>query len=815
MPTRENTPRWLLVMLMLLACVPMAHAVIMVLTPLRTVLDTSQFIVVGVVDKFYPEKPAMLLKVTEDLKGKLPTRELPMLLKGDEEAEKGKQIPLLLKRLGPDLPVILFLNKRGMNFTGLGFTNGTWFSLTGQQTDDTRVILNLTHAEPYLRRTFKGTTDEMKDVVVGATIGKTKPPEYDAKEPPGYGPELPAKKSASLLHRRGALFGVIPTIGLGGPLALLAILFPALFGGVFVLFRRWTAFITVLSINSTLTLVYWLAGPQLRGTWLGNPYAQWTLMSAVILFGVLWAWRRHLTYLTDPAEMPAPRKTEFLVLLFMTITSAASLVLLWYLSDSRVGVKTDLAWMLMLMLTLGMAAAFLYNAWRHFTGSTIPLATEGVLLGVALLGHLGYAGYRWNADSGYAGRAEEGSQASFRVESLWTYQTDDPGVVLATLCIDGDRIYAAAAHPSPTLKLSTLACLDRATGKKIWDSIDTLPDLKEMISSPVLADGRLYFGEGFHDDANCRFFCVDAASGKKIWDYQTTSQTESTPALAHGRVFFGAGNEGVLCLDAATGKKLHWRYPDNPKQGRLFRVGSGILVDGKRVFFGSGVARNQPQDKGETALVSLDADTGKLLWKVPADYPCWSQPILFDKKLYVTLGNGDIVQDALAPEKPGGQVLCLDPDTGKEHWRFDLPNGVIEKPAVDADHVYVGCRDMQVYCLGRFDGKERWRRFLESPVIAAPVPVKASDSDLTRSVIVTATGGKVAALHPHDGGAQWTYSLAGDTFDQRPHLSSTPRVVTTSTETEERRRIYFGGGPYDMNSRKAAVHCLEDVVKLK
>src|SRR6185369_17286727 len=42
-------------------------------------------------------------------------------------------------------------------------------------------------------------------------------------------------------HNGGLLFGVIPTLGVGAPLAILALLFPTVFGGVFVLFRQWLA----------------------------------------------------------------------------------------------------------------------------------------------------------------------------------------------------------------------------------------------------------------------------------------------------------------------------------------------------------------------------------------------------------------------------------------------------------------------------------------------------------------------------------------------------------------------------------------------
>ena len=55
------------------------------------------------------------------------------------------------------------LNKR---YTAFGYTNGTWFQMIGQAEDDpAKVRWGFTHCEPYLRRTFKGTTEALKQVV--------------------------------------------------------------------------------------------------------------------------------------------------------------------------------------------------------------------------------------------------------------------------------------------------------------------------------------------------------------------------------------------------------------------------------------------------------------------------------------------------------------------------------------------------------------------------------------------------------------------------------------------------------------------------
>src|SRR5262249_11845869 len=149
---------------------------------------------------------------------------------------------------------------------------------------------------------FKGTTAEMRQLVIDYLAGKRKAPELDEKEAPGFGPEFkaepPATKSARIRpfthFQTGPLFAVIPTLGIGGPLASLALLFPTVFGGVLVLFRQWLAFITVLSVNSTLYLLYLWQGFHLRGTWLGSEAGLWFAMTLIALAGTIWAWSRQV-----------------------------------------------------------------------------------------------------------------------------------------------------------------------------------------------------------------------------------------------------------------------------------------------------------------------------------------------------------------------------------------------------------------------------------------------------------------------------------------------------------------------------------------
>ena len=155
--------------------------------------------------------------------------------------------------------------------------------------------LDVPRLEPYLRRTFKGTTEEMKKLLQEGLKDSKKFPAVNKQEPPGFGPEAPQKSSQAPPPPRAPLFAVIPTLGVGGPLAILALLFPSLFGGVLVLFRQWGAYFTVVSVVSLLYCLQEWCAAALVESWWGTRTALWLTTTFITLAGVIWAWRRNVT----------------------------------------------------------------------------------------------------------------------------------------------------------------------------------------------------------------------------------------------------------------------------------------------------------------------------------------------------------------------------------------------------------------------------------------------------------------------------------------------------------------------------------------
>lgn len=738
-----------------------AEAVITRLTPLKEVLTSEQLIFMTRVEAVYPDKPAMVLIVTEQLKDKTPFTRLPINLTGDSEAAKDKHTPQLLKRVAPDLPLMVFASKRGKRYTAFGYTNGTWFQMIGHVEDDPRTVRwAFTHCEPYLRRTFKGTTAELRQVVIDGLSGKKAPPEPNEKEPPGFGPEVKpqtAPKDKSSRGASGPVVAVIPSVFVLGPLALLATIFPAVFGG---LLRRWTALLTIASTVSTLYVLHALVRGWIKDYWWSSLWFLWLVMALVSLAGTWWAWRRYRTAIQTgmPVSELLPRRGEVIVLGLFSLAGLG--IVGWCLRD---GTLLEAPWKELLVVWLVGWAGTAYVLYLHFSRNGAPtvqpfLPAEVIMLLVLGLGCAGIGATSVSKNS-----------AEGKVEVAWKFEPIDRGFIVSSPLVVGDRVYVAGAHSKGFGSFGALYCLDRATGQRLW-VFDNDGDMKQVFSTPCVADGRLYIGEGFHQDRDCKLFCLDAATGKKLWECETASHTESSPCVADGRVYVGAGDDGVHCLDAPTGKKL-WHFPG------LHVDASPVVVNG-RLYAGSGVG----DVYNTTEVFCLDAKNGRPLWRVPIDLPAFSAPVVVGDRVFFGIGNGNFLQSA---DKPRGALLCLRARDGRRLWQYDVADGVHSRPAVDDKHVYFGARDQHLYCVDQAEGRLRWKQDLGSPLLASPAL-------LGGSLYVATSGGRLDCLSASDGQTLWSFDVAAYTQEKAQLLSSP--LVTGEPGKGQPRLIYLGGG---------------------
>src|SRR5690242_18786290 len=167
-----------------------------------------------------------------------------------------------------------------------------------------------------------------------------------------------------------------------------------------------------------------------------------------------------------------------------------------------------------------------------------------------------------------------------------------------------------------------------------------------------------------HGNHLCNLYCLDTATGRELWHFPTEDHIESSPRAAGGKVFFGAGDDGVYGVDAATGSETwHFRAP--------VHVDTSPAPAARVVYVGSGVSRTRTSP----AVYCLDAATGRPVWRRPTDLPAWGSPAADGDRVFVGLGNGRLLESAAPPERPAGDLLCLDAATGEPLWDYPVADG--------------------------------------------------------------------------------------------------------------------------------------------
>lgn len=160
--------------------------------------------------------------------------------------------------------------------------------------------------------------------------------------------------------------------------------------------------------------------------------------------------------------------------------------------------------------------------------------------------------------------------------------------------------------------------------KLVWK----VAGLGEGYSSFSVSGGRL-FTQG--QRAGVQYvMAFDVASGKKQWEVANGQAYEErrgngprgTPTVDGERVYALAADGSLVCLEAATGKKL-WGFNIVSRYGGEvphWGISESPLVDGARLIV-------QPGGSG-ASIVALDKLSGKEVWKSPGDSAAYSSAIL-------------------------------------------------------------------------------------------------------------------------------------------------------------------------------------------
>ena len=185
-----------------------------------------------------------------------------------------------------------------------------------------------------------------------------------------------------------------------------------------------------------------------------------------------------------------------------------------------------------------------------------------------------------------------------------------------------------------------------------------------FLSSPVVANGVVYFGSG---DGN--LYALDSATGDLRWKFKTGDVVHASPALADGVVFFGSWDSYFYAVDAATGKEK-WR----------FHGGEDPTIHNQVGFQSSPAVMNGTVYTGcrDSNLYALDAATGKEKWRFFNDLS-WviTSPAVADGKVFFATSDSSLYH-------------VVDANSGKPVVRQQGKAYMFSSPLVGSDVVFIG-----------------------------------------------------------------------------------------------------------------------------
>src|SRR5688572_2454687 len=214
-------------------------------------------------------------------------------------------------------------------------------------------------------------------------------------------------------------------------------------------------------------------------------------------------------------------------------------------------------------------------------------------------------------------------------------------------------------------------------------------------AQPTVVAGRVFAASD-----NGYLYALDAKTGCVYWSYQQGSIVRNSPTVgavsgqggAQWAVFLGDGHAYVHAVDAQTGRQL-WRV--RVDQHPVARITAGLKYHDGRVYvpvsgseeFSAGNI-DYPCCTSRGAIVALDANTGKQIWKTynvdepkpwkqnpngvqlygPSAGGIWAAPTIDTARGVVYVGTGDAVTP---PESPlTDAVVAMDLKTGKVLWSW-------------------------------------------------------------------------------------------------------------------------------------------------
>ena len=322
----------------------------------------------------------------------------------------------------------------------------------------------------------------------------------------------------------------------------------------------------------------------------------------------------------------------------------------------------------------------------------------------------------------YGGQFHAIEQASGKEK--WNFKSSMP--ITSTAAVSAGSVYFVSSA-------GALVALDAASGATKWvfateyerrfearnlhgypSVAQTIPDAWDTyISSPAVAEGRVYFGSG---DGNV--YAVDATSGVMLWKFRTLDVVHASPAVSGGTVYIGSWDGNFYAIDAESGQQK-WQFKAGQDPTIHNQVGfqsSAAVVDGT-VFVGC----------RDSHVYALDAKTGGKKWDYPTN-KSWvnTTPAVANGMVYAATSDSS-------------RFMALDAASGRLRFNVNVGAYVFSSPAIAGELAYFGAHNGKLYAVDAKSGQVRWSFQTESSRLD-PQKLLSADGSLNREAFTPVFG---------------------------------------------------------------------------
>jgi hypothetical protein len=252
-----------------------------------------------------------------------------------------------------------------------------------------------------------------------------------------------------------------------------------------------------------------------------------------------------------------------------------------------------------------------------------------------------------------------------------------------------------------------LLCLDRDTGKILWDRevLNAAPErihsLNSYASSTPITDGEKVYVSFL--DGDKMFVAAWDFAGNEVWHvrpgvFASVHGYCSSPLLWKDTVIVNGDHDGpayIVSLDRKDGKTV-WKTP-RPNRTRSYCVPIIRNIEG----------RNQMILSGSKCVASYDPDTGKQHWIIDGPTQQYVASIVYNGELlFMTCGFPDLFMQAIRPDGNGNVT--------RTHvvWQKDRDCSYVPSPIAIGKYFIVVDDKGVLSCFDAATGKRFWRERL-------------------------------------------------------------------------------------------------------